>query len=54
MPEIKIRKMGRLAVISKANDLCVRSQAGVIKSTKCINAFACLGCSLDKRGLTNF
>lgn len=41
-------------VFSMVNDLCVWSRAGVIKSTKCVNAFDCLGCAMDKRVLTNF
>ena len=41
-------------VFSMANDLCVWSRAGVIKSTKCVNAFNCLGCAMDERVLTNF
>jgi glycine cleavage system H lipoate-binding protein len=41
-------------VFSMANDLCVWSRAGVIKSTKCINAFNCLGCATDQRVLAGF
>lgn len=41
-------------VFSMTNDLCVWSRAGVIKSTKCVNAFNCLGCAMDQRVLTNF
>jgi glycine cleavage system H lipoate-binding protein len=37
-----------------ANESCIWSRAGVIKATKCFNAFDCLGCSLDKRVLSNF
>jgi glycine cleavage system H lipoate-binding protein len=36
------------------NDQCVWGRAGVIKPTKCINAFDCLGCSMDQRVLANF
>lgn len=41
-------------VYSMSNDQCVWGRAGVIKPTKCINAFDCLGCSLDQRVLSNF
>jgi len=36
------------------NDQCVWGRAGIIKPTKCVNAFDCLGCSLDQRVLSNF
>lgn len=48
------RKMGRPYVYFMTNDLCVWSRAGVLKQTKCFNAFDCLGCKLDKRVLTDF
>ena len=48
------RKTGRPFVYSMTNDLCVWSRAGVLKQMKCFNAFDCLGCSLDKRVLTDF
>lgn len=48
------QKTGRPVVYSMTNDLCVWSRAGVIKPTKCFNAFDCLGCALDKRVLTDF
>lgn len=41
-------------VFSMANDQCVWSQAGVVKPTKCMNAFDCLGCAFDQRILANF
>jgi glycine cleavage system H lipoate-binding protein len=41
-------------VFSMGNDQCVWGQAGVIKPTKCVNAFDCLGCSLDNRILSSF
>jgi glycine cleavage system H lipoate-binding protein len=41
-------------VVSMVNDLCVWGRAGVIKPIKCINAFDCLGCSMDQRVLANF
>jgi glycine cleavage system H lipoate-binding protein len=53
--EEKDRKQTRQPVVfSMANDQCVWGKAGVIKPTKCINAFDCLGCSLDQRVLTKF
>ena len=46
----KNRKRTRQPVVfSMTNDQCVWGQAGVIKPTRCINAFDCLGCSLDQR-----
>lgn len=54
MAEKAKRKMGRPYVYSMTNDQCVWSRAGVIKQTKCFNAFNCLECSLDKRVLTDF
>lgn len=41
-------------VYAMANDLCVWSRAGVIKSTKCMNSFDCLGCPMDRQVLSNF
>jgi glycine cleavage system H lipoate-binding protein len=41
-------------VMSMVNDQCVWGRAGVIKSVKCINAFDCLGCSMDQQVLANF
>ena len=41
-------------VMSMVNDQCVWGRAGVIKPIKCINAFDCLGCSMDQRVLANF
>ena len=53
--ENNVQKKDRQPVVfSMANDLCVWSRAGVIKSTKCVNAFNCLGCAMDQRVLTNF
>ncbi len=40
--------------MSMVNDQCVWSRAGVIKPVKCINAFDCLGCTMDQRVLANF
>ncbi len=53
--ETKDRKKTLQPVIfSMENDQCVWGRAGVIKPTKCVNAFDCLGCSLDQRVLGNF
>ncbi len=41
-------------IFAMENDQCVWGRAGVIKPTKCVNAFDCLGCSLDQRVLSNF
>jgi glycine cleavage system H lipoate-binding protein len=41
-------------VMSMVNDQCVWGRAGVIKPIKCINAFDCLGCTMDQRVLANF
>lgn len=54
MERTATRKSGRPVVYSMTNDLCVWSRAGVIKQTKCINAFDCLGCALDRRVLADF
>jgi hypothetical protein len=35
-------------------DQCVWAQTGVLKPSCCLNAFDCLGCSLDARVLENF
>ena len=40
--------------MSMVNDQCVWGRAGVIKPIKCINAFDCLGCTMDQRVLANF
>lgn len=53
--EKNIQKKDRQPIVfSMTNDLCVWSRAGVIKSTKCVNAFNCLGCAMDQRVLNNF
>lgn len=41
-------------IFSMANDQCVWGRAGVIKPTRCVNAFDCLGCALDQRVLSDF
>jgi len=47
-------KLGRPIVFSMTNELCVWSRAGVINTTRCFNAFDCLGCALDKRVQSDF
>ena len=54
MQKSTVKKDRQPIVFSMANDLCVWSRAGVIKSTKCVNAFNCLGCATDQRVLANF
>ena len=39
---------GQPVVFSMPNEECIWSKAGVIASTECVNAFDCLGCSLEK------
>jgi len=41
-------------VFSMANNMCVWSSAGVVKPTRCMNAYDCLGCSFDQHVLENF
>ena len=41
-------------IFSMENDQCVWSRAGITKPTKCVNAFDCLGCAIDKKVLGNF
>lgn len=41
-------------VFSMENDLCVWSRAGVLKPSKCVNAFDCLGCIIDKGVLASY
>lgn len=53
--EERERKQTRQPVIfSMTNDMCVWSRAEVIKPTKCMNAFDCLGCALDQKVLNNY
>jgi glycine cleavage system H lipoate-binding protein len=54
MGEKERKKNLQPVVFSMANDQCVWSQAGVVKPTKCMNAFDCLGCAFDQRILANF
>jgi len=48
------KKTRRPVVYNMANDQCVWSRAGVIKPVKCMNAFDCLGCALDKKVQADF
>lgn len=48
------KKTLKPVVFSIENDQCVWGRAGVIKPTKCVNAFDCLGCALDQRILSSF
>jgi len=46
----KASKGARQAVVyDMTSNLCVWSQAGVIKPTACMNAYDCLGCPLDRK-----
>ncbi len=42
------KRTGTPVVFSMPNEACIWSKAGVIESTSCINAFDCLGCSIEK------
>jgi glycine cleavage system H lipoate-binding protein len=48
------KKTMQPVIFAMENDQCVWGRAGVIKPTKCVNAFDCLGCALDQRVLSNF
>jgi glycine cleavage system H lipoate-binding protein len=48
------KRTGQPVINSMVNDQCVWGRAGVIKPTKCINTFDCLGCTVDQRVLANF
>jgi glycine cleavage system H lipoate-binding protein len=51
----KLRKTsGRPLVFGIDNDQCVWSRAGVVKPMKCVNAFDCLGCSIDRKIQADF
>lgn len=54
MDEKERKQTKQPVVFSMANDMCVWSKAGVVKPTKCMNAFDCLGCSFDQRVTANF
>ncbi len=42
------KRTGPPVVFSMPNEACIWGKAGVIQSTSCINAFDCLGCSIEK------
>jgi len=48
------KKTMQPVIFAMGNDQCVWGRAGVIKPTKCVNAFDCLGCTLDQRVVSNF
>jgi len=48
------RRSGKPFVYGMADDQCVWSRAGIVKSIKCINAFDCLGCSFDQKVQAKF
>jgi len=48
------KKTMQPVIFAMGNDQCVWGRAGVIKPTKCVNAFDCLGCALDQRVVSNF
>lgn len=54
MVEKKRKKAGRPNVFGFANNQCVWSKAGVVKSMMCINAFDCLGCAFDQKVQADF
>jgi len=54
MAEKMKKTSGRPNVFGMSNEMCVWSNAGVVKSMKCINAFDCLGCSFDRKVQANF
>ena len=45
---------GRPVVFSMPNEECIWSKAGVIESAECVNAFDCLGCSIEKKVRASF
>ena len=45
---------GQPVVFSMPNEECIWSKAGVIAATECVNAFDCLGCSLEKSVRASF
>lgn len=54
MAEKLKKKTGRPQVFGMANDQCAWSQAGVVKPMKCVNAFDCLSCSIDRKIQADF
>lgn len=54
MEEKERKRTSQPVVFSMENDQCVWSRAGVLKPSKCVNAFDCLGCSIDKGVLAGY
>lgn len=54
MAETQRTKRGRPQVFGIANDQCVWSSAGVVKPMKCVNAFDCLSCAVDRKIQADF
>jgi len=48
METVDRKRTGLPVVFSMPNEECIWSKAGAIESTACINAFDCLGCSIEK------
>ncbi|MBI9087421.1 MAG: hypothetical protein JEZ11_27775 [Desulfobacterales bacterium] len=54
MASTKVKRSGRPAVHYLIQDEFARSRAGVIPSTKCMNASDCHGCASDKKVRDDF
>jgi glycine cleavage system H lipoate-binding protein len=54
MAKKRTNKTGRPQVFGMANDQCAWSRAGVVKPMKCVNAFDCLSCSIDRKIQADF
>jgi glycine cleavage system H lipoate-binding protein len=54
MAENLEKRTTRPQVFGIANDQCVWSRAGVAKPMKCVNAFDCLSCAIDRRIQADF
>lgn len=54
MAEKRRKRSGRPSIFGMANDQCVWSRAGVVKPMKCVNAFDCLGCTIDRKIQADF
>jgi glycine cleavage system H lipoate-binding protein len=48
------KRTGLPVVFSMPNEECIWSKAGVIESNVCVNAFDCLGCSIEKKVRASF
>lgn len=48
------KRTGAPVVFSMPNQECIWSKAGEIEPTECVNAFDCLGCSIEKKVRTSF